>query len=242
MQKAGKIGGIIAGLCIMFILGVWYAGKVNFLERQEETGFARQHIQKRGYSGKPQWNKEMTEDEEDFFQEHVMGAWSFSERLVTLEEGDMYTSNFSEQGVKELENIWIILHDDGTHRSGYHWDTLSEPEDIYLFAAYGGMSPVRYPVYHIDNHVDEKRIALRDIYADGGVYYVSFPEECELVHVVYDLGFDREEYPSIDTFYWADDLYVDPENTDVLYLNFCGLWKLERELDTYDSGGKSATG
>lgn len=241
MRKIGKTGGIIVGLCIMFILGSWYAGRVNYLERQEETELARQHIQKKGYSGK-QWNKEMTEDEEGFFQEHVMGAWSFSERIITLEEGDTYTSNFGEQGIKELQNIWIVLHEDVTHISGYRWDTLSEPEDMYLFAAYGGNASVRYPAYHIDYNVDEKRIALRDIYADGGVYYAPFPEECELVHVVYDLGFDTEEYPSIDTVYWADDLYVDPEDPDVLYLNFGGLWKLEREFDTYGPSGKSAIG
>lgn len=241
MKKIGRMSGIIVGLCAMFIIGGWYASKINFLEEQEEISRIGQHIQKRGNSGNV-WNKELTEDEEDFFQEHVVGAWSFSERIIALEEEGAYTSNFSEQAIKELENVWIIIHEDVVQKSGYHWDTFSEPDDIYLFAAYGGTAPVRYPVYHIESNVDEERILLRNIYADEGVYYAPFPEECELVHVFYDLGYDEEEYPSVDTYYCANDFYVDPDNTDVLYLNFCGLWKLERQRDTYGPSGKSAIG
>lgn len=241
MKRIAKMGVTIVGLCAMFLLGAWCAGRINFLEKQEEIEHISEHIQERGQSV-DRCENEFTEENKIFFEEHVMGEWSFSERIIPLEERGMYASNFSEQAVKELENVWIVLHEDVAHRSGYHWDTFSEPEDIYLYAAYGGMGPVRRPVYHIDNNVDEKRIALRDINADGGVYYAPFPEECELVHVTYDLGCDREQYPSVDTWYLADDIYVDPNNTEVLYIDFCGLWKLERQLDTYGSGGKSKLG
>lgn len=240
MKKIGKMGGIIVVSCAMFLVGGWYAGKINFQEKQEKISLIGKHISKRGYFVDV-WNKELTEAEEEFLQEHVVGEWSFSERIIALEEGDTYISNFSEQAVKELENVWIVFHKDVVQRLGYQWDTFSEPEDIYLFAAYGGTAPVRNPVYHIENNVDEDRIALRHIYADEGVYYASFPEECELVHVYYDLGYDGE-YPSVDTYYYANDLYVDPDNTEVLYLNFGGLWKLERQMDTYGPSGKSAIG
>ncbi|MCM1233940.1 MAG: hypothetical protein NC489_27860 [Ruminococcus flavefaciens] len=240
MKKAGKISVIVAGSCIMFIIGICYAGRVNYEKKQEEISLAGETVSKRGYSVNV-WNKELTEDEELFLQEHVMGAWSFSERVIALEGKGADTANFSGQALEELENIWIVYHKDVVQQSGYRADTFSKVEDIYLFAAYGGMSPVRSPVYHIENNVDEKRLALRHIGADGGVYYAPFPEECELIHVFYDLGYEGE-YPAVDTYYYADDFYVDPADPKVLYLNFGGLWKLERQLDTYDSGGKSATG
>lgn len=242
MKKAGKICGIIAVSCAMFIIGFRYACRVNFQEKQGEIPPAEQYIQDRGNPRLP-WYEELTEDEREFLEEHVVGEWSFSERVIALEEGDdAYASNFSEQAVKKLENISIVFHNDVVQRVGYRRSTFSEPEDIYLFAEYGGEMPVRDPVYHIDSNVDEERICLRDIYADEGVYYAPFPEECELVHVYYDLGYDEEDYPSVDVYHYADDFYVDPDNTEVLYLNFCGLWKLERQMDTYGSGGKSPIG
>ena len=235
MNKAGKISSIIAISCAMFTIGFRYACRINFQEKQGKIPTAEQYIQDRGNPRLP-WYEELTEDEREFLEEHVVGEWSFSERVIALEEG------FSEQAVKNLDNISIVFHNDVVQCVGYRQSTFLKPEDIYLFAAYGGEAPVRDPVYHIDSNVDEERICLRDIYADEGVYYAPFPEECELVHVYYDLGYDEENYPSVDVYYFADDFYVDPDNTEVLYLNFGGLWKLERQMDTYGSGGKSEIG
>ena len=59
------------------------------------------------------------------------------------------------------------------------------------------------------------------------------PDGKKLVEVTYDLGYDTGKYPAVMMYGVASHLYVDPESTDKLYLDYCGLWELERKERGY---------
>lgn len=210
VKKRLKISLFVIGLCIMFIFGYLYAGHRDYLDRQKEVLFTAERVKEhdeiwfQGYISKA-WKYDLTEEEQNFLLEHVFGKWYFSKRMTALKEGDESAVNFSEQGIEAIkDNVFMTYTRFYTESSGYTESIFSTKEDMYLFAAYGGMASVQYPVYHIETDA-----------------------ECELVHVYYDLGYDEQENASVDVCY-ACDIYVNPEDTDVLYLDFGGLWELKR--------------
>lgn len=236
MKKRLKISLFVIGLCIMFISGYLYAGQKDYLDMQKEVLLTAEHVMEHDkiwvQSYVPTaWKDDLTEEEQKFLQKHVFGTWYFSERMIALEEGYENIANFSEQGIEEIkENAFTEYNKSFAGISGHTRNTFSVASDIYLFAAYGGMTSVKYPVYHIETEVDEERLAMHHIYMSDNVSYVGFPEEGELVHVFYDLGYDEQEDASVDVYYAAD-IYINPKDTDVIYLDFCGLWKLKRVED-----------
>lgn len=210
MKKRVKVSLFAIGLCIMFISGYLYAGHRDYLDRQKEVLFTAERVKEhdeiwfQGYMSEA-WKYDLTEEEQEFLKEHVFGKWYFSKRMTALKEEDGSAVNFSEQGIEAIkENVFMTYTRFYTESSGYTESTFSTKEDMYLFAAYGGMTSVQHPVYHIE--------------AD---------EEHGLVHVYYDLGYDEQENASVDICY-AGDIYVNPEDADVLYLDFGGLWELNR--------------
>ena len=188
------------------------------------------------------WKMDLTEEEEAFLLKHIIGEWDISGRLIALEEDDVYSANFSVHGDEAMKNVKVICYTDYVKMCGYNDIFDLGAEEIFLYTEYGGRRPVRYPVYHIDKDVEEERLPLKSLFAEEGVYYVSFPLDVELVHVHYDLGFDKESYPSIAGCYWAEDIYVDPLDTDTIYLDFCGLWEAKRSDSYSRPTGKSPTG
>lgn len=238
MKTLLKKGTILLSACVMFLAGYWYKDSMDYLEKQEKISSIRGDVSERNDS----WDTiELTEEDKEFLQEYVFGAWSFSKRIIALEEEENDTVNFTSQGVEEIQNNWIRYSEKSVQTIGHDYKYhFSKVEDIFLFAEYGGCSSVSKPVYHIERQVDEERIKLRNI--SGEETYIQFPEECELVHVYYDLGYDENKNASVKDIYLADDIYVNPDKPDVLYLNFCGLWELKREIDSHNTGGKSPTG
>ena len=233
MIKALKTVLFIAGLCIMLIFGNWSAGQRYQLDMQKEirltTEYVEEHAENWLQAKIPKaWQYDLTEEEQDFLKQHVFGTWYFSKRIIALEERDEGIANFSEQGMEEIkENIRIEYGRYNVESSGYTGEVFSTTEDIYLFAEYGGMTSVNYPVYHIETEVEEERLALHHIYIEDNVSYAGFPEKCELVHVFYDLGYDEQDNTSVDVHY-AGDIYVNPKDTDILYWDFGGLWEMKR--------------
>ena len=237
MKMLLKKGSILFGACVIFLLGYRYRDRSDYQEKQEQVAAIREEISERNLS----WETRKPEKkDEEFLQEHVFGAWSFSKRIIALEEND--SVNFTSQGIEKMQNIWIRYDRDSVRRYGYDerdGTPFSTVEDIYLFAEYGGDKTVWDPVYHIEWEVDEERINLRNIL--GKEIYIQFPQKYELVHVYYDLAYDIENNSSVCGYYYADDIYVNPDDKDTLYLNFCGLWELKREEDGFKVG-KSPTG
>lgn len=236
VKKIFKPSLFVIGLCIMFIFGYLYAGQKDYLDTQKEVFLTAEHVKEHDeiwfqcYVPKA-WKYDLTEEEEEFLQKHIFGDWYFSKRIIALEEGAGSVANFSEQGIEEIKgNVFMRYSRYFVNNSGYAGNTFSKTADIYIFAAYGGMTSVKYPVYHIETEVDEEKLALHHIYMADNVSYASFPEECELIHVFYDLGYDEQENSSVDVYY-AGDIYVNPEDMDVFYLDFCGLWEMKRVED-----------
>ena len=140
-------------------------------------------------------------------------------------------------GVEELKQIRFIYNRSYV-RNLFLRRYLTVPQDMYLFGAYGGSNVVNLPRYHIDADVDESKICLADIYGNGSCY-VQFPEEKELVRVYYNLGYDETVNPHLNGIYMGSNIYIDPNDTDTIYLDFCGLWEMKRDEKNYDTNGKS---
>ncbi|MCM1232904.1 MAG: hypothetical protein NC489_22490 [Ruminococcus flavefaciens] len=233
MKKRLKSGIYIICACIMLVSGYLYAGCRAYLDRQREILLTTERVRERDEIwfqkyGPVTWKYELTEEEQEFLREHVFGTWSFSRRMIALEEDCAEPVNFSGQGIEEIkENVVVEYGMSLAGLSGHTRNTFSATVDMYLFAAYGGMTTVENPVYHIENAVDADKLTLFRTYAADSVSYVAFPEERELVHVFYDLGYDEKENTSVDVHY-AGDIYVDPLDAEVLYLDFGGLWELKR--------------
>ena len=186
------------------------------------------------------WEYDLTEKDMEFLKEHLFGQWAFSRRLVALDEGlNKYqgtVSNFSAQGVEELKEM-RFTYGEGDVRPLLLRRFLSNPTDMYLFGIYGGLNLVYLPYYHIDTEVDEGNILLTDLYGEG-TYSVEFPEDKELVRVYYNWGYDETAYPSVSMIYMGSNIYIDPEDTETIYVDFGGLWEMKRDNDYYGTNGK----
>lgn len=53
-------------------------------------------------------------------------------------------------------------------------------------------------------------------------------EKSRMMAAWFDLGYDRYRNPSVSIWYDARRIYVSLEDTDTIYLDFCGLWELKR--------------
>lgn len=190
------------------------------------------------------WEYDLTEEDEEFLEKHLFGQWEFSDRLIALDEDRNRhigtISNFSSLGIEELKKV-RFTYDVRTVRALFLRKFLTDPRDMYLFGIYGGLNAVDLPYYHIDTEVDEDNICLMDIYG-AGTYSVQFPEEKELVRVYYNLGYDEKNNPHVNGIYMGSNIYIDPDDTDTIYLDFGGLWEMKRDKQNYSTSGKSLTG
>ncbi len=186
------------------------------------------------------WEYDLTEEDMEFLDKHLFGQWEFSKRLIALDEEENgrkgTISNFSDLGVKELKEIRFTYEDENV-RPLFLRKFFTDVKDMYLFGIYGGLNIVDLPYYHIDTDVDENNICLTDIYGTGA-YSVRFPEEKELVRVYYNLGYDETSNPSIRGIYMGSNIYIDPDDTDTIYLDFGGLWEMKRDEQNYNTNGK----
>lgn len=222
MKKMWKLCGAVFGLGSMFIVGYLCFGKIGVLEKKREIQLLMEYNNARN-SDENVYGKDLTEEDAEFIQEHVLGQWRISERIRPVNG-----ANISAQGVEEMKTLIITYDKDSVMIEGYDQFTFSKPKDIYLYNQCGGNNAVNFPVYHVNRHVDENNILISN---DGlQIEKVIFPLKCELVYVFYNLGYDEEYYPSVTCSYGyaADRIYVNPNDTDTLYLSFCGLWELKR--------------
>lgn len=167
---------------------------------------------------------DLTGTEKEILEEHVYGTWVFAHRLYDLEEAEF---SISGQGVEEIvENMDIAFGEN------YEWhfcgqDSLSNPRDVYLYFAYGGGNGARC-VWHVWDEADTRNIRLRNVLSEKDSY-IHFKEKEKLVEVSYDLGYNAYENPSAQVYGFGSHLYIDPEDRETLYLDFCGLWELKRK-------------
>ncbi len=191
-------------------------------EEKEKTGDTVVTAGSGGWMEKEDtWSREF----EELLEEHVFGDWRFSRRIgvnndgrVTMGEDPPNGSkvDFSELGVEEMKRI--VVHY-GRDSAGVAWgidqSTFTDPVDAEMFGTAGGFQSIIRPSYAL---------------GEGTYFYRLVVEDCpsaeDLVPVCY-AGWNAvwEKLPR-DSIH---KIYVDPGDTDILYLDFCGLWEMKRE-------------
>ncbi len=180
------------------------------------------------------WKYEMEEKDLEFLREHLFGQWEFSRQIVELDEG--VESNFSDLGVEELKEVRLV-YDKNHVRTLFLRPYLTDPKDMYLFGLHGGLSQVNQPCYHIDTDVTGNEISLTGAYRNSS-YSVQFPEEKNLIRIYYNLGYDETVNPHVSGRYAGSNIYIDLDDTDTIYLDFCGLWEMKRDVEKYSTNRK----
>ncbi len=228
---------IYISVCILLFAGGFRSyGKVGFPKEIEEI---RKEEEARIMTRKESWDSGTEPswrllDRGEFLDEHLLGVWQFEERIIPLEEDYDGSINFTGQGLEEMKGISIAFYRRPTmvRFEDYDANSFSDPKDAFLFWMYAGYDTVKEFAYYIDEEVDESRLGLRHIISQDGEYEeyeAAFPEDCELVHVTYNLSFDKEENPVLlPETYPVASVYIDPEDDETIYVDFCGLWKMKR--------------
>lgn len=138
--------------------------------------------------------------------------------------GNVAEFNFSDRGVDELvdgKEIGISFEEAGGYI--HCWQTaLSNPEDAYLSCIY--MVNGFWNAWHVWGEVDAGNIRLRDAFRKDDEY-VSLEGKDRLVEISGDGGFSMDSFHG---YYCGSHLYADPDDTETLYLDACGLWELKR--------------
>ena len=190
-------------------------------EEKEKTGETVVTAGSGGWMEKEDtWSREF----EELLEEHVFGDWRISRRIGVVNDGRVTSAedipghkvDFSKQGVEEMKGI--VVHY-GRDSAGVAWGidqtTFSDPVDMELFGTAGGFGGVIQPSYALGEGTYRQRVVVEDC-----------PPVEELVPVCY-AGWNAvwEKLPRNS----IHKIYVDPGDTDTLYLNFCGLWEMKRE-------------
>ncbi len=204
--------------------------------QQEEVDYLIRGWEREEKNVKKEADYYLTIEETAFLEEHlwgvVMGAWEFSERVIALKENVNHREwevNFSEKGIEEMElnrvMIWYYKED--------LWCSTPAPRrffsnqaDIYLYSVYGGLVKIRFPVYQVEQ-MDTGTIFLDNVYSETGYDEVELDWMKGFYHVYYSM-MEAEGAGRMTGYYPANDIYIDPEDTDVIYVDFCGLWKMVR--------------
>lgn len=242
IRKSGVKKIKLACIAMLFFLFFWAgyqcSARIDMNKKKEQIEILKSYMKERdeGWEQMPGLN----EADARFLEEHLYGIWGFDQRLIALGEAGC-TGDFSKQGTNELEEVLIIYEDDFVDRKGYGKNTFSNVKDVFLFAEYGGNSMVNEPVYHVDRNVDENRIILQNILEKENALPVPFPENIQLVKVSFDLGYDTALCPAVDTNLFGSNIYVNPDDADTIYMDFGGLWRLERkgERGSWSTAGKN---
>ena len=94
----------------------------------------------------------------------------------------------------------------------------------------------------VERDVDENEIRLNHLFAGPYNRWAQYEDfgEGKLVHVYYDLGYDVNDNPSVfSIFFLGNSIYINPDDTNMIYLDFCGLWELKKIADDSSTNGKN---
>lgn len=182
----------------------------------------------------------LSEEDRAFLEEHIYGQWRFADRIVELDQNNNIhnggISNISDVGVEELKRTVVICYEDDCFwcPGDIGQNTFSYAQDMYLFGMYNGFSWTKDPVYSI-NEMDTDKVVIWDIYKWNLRYEVRMPGWEDYVHVEYSLPRPTAVYGNGGIGLFCNDIYVDPSDTDTIYVDFCGLWKMTRDENNYST-------
>lgn len=207
-----------------------YTAKLYNLQKaaEEETELPEQII--KYYPGDSRTNKTpyLSESDKQFLKDHVYGTWRFVERVYMPDtEDEKY--NFTAQGVELIKNKLILeIRDDLIWFVDFAHNDFENSDDFALFIKGGGLPIVHHPAWICFNTENaEEKVGVYNMETEQ-YDYVSMDALGELGYVHYSYGYDVEHNPSYRGALPCPHIYPDLENADVLYVDFCGLWKLER--------------
>lgn len=244
----------IVGICLSFCLGFagcYFTFSLRMDKDEQENTQGNSLVQEDSIEKEPECSEDETEplpkdetdtlSEEDraFLEEHVYGQWRFSNRVVEIDENNNIhygaTANISDVGVEELKQTVVILYEeesvDFPVKIGQN--SFSHAQDMYLFAAYGGFSCTIKPVYKI-SEMNTDKVVLSDMYNWAYRYEIQMPGWEDYIHVTYHAKRNSDSFLCGNYFtYFCSDIYVNPNDTDTIYVDFCGLWEMTRDENEY---------
>jgi len=186
----------------------------------------------------------LTESEIEFLEKHLFGQWRFSERLYSLDESsnNRYntTYNISDIGVEELKKYLVIAYEKDwiDFPVRMQQTTFSNARDMFLFGRNGGFYSIRNPVYSIEK-MDSNVIDLSNVYTLGsGKNKIEFLGAENFIKISCLVRNEENMSRQIGEVF-LNTIYIDPNDVNTIYADFCGLWKMERDQANYNTGTKS---
>ena len=187
---------------------------------------------------------DLTESEVEFLEKHIFGQWRFSERLYSLDESSniIYdtTYNISDVGVEELKKYLVIAYEKNwiDFPVRMKQNTFSNVRDMFLFGNNGGFQEIENPVYSIEK-MDSNVIDLSNVYTLGsGKNEIEFLGAENFIKISCLVQNEENMSRKIGKVF-LDTIYIDPNDINTIYVDFCGLWKMERDQLYYGPPGKS---
>lgn len=258
MKKNSKwIVCLLLGMCLSFCLGFagcYFTFSLRMSRDQQENIQGSSPVQEDSMEKESVCSDDETEplskddtvtlSEEDraFLEEHVYGQWRFSNRIVEIDQNNHYygvTSNISDVGVEELKQTVVILYGENSvdFPEKIKQNSFTHAQDMYLFAAYDGFASTMNPVYKI-SEMNTNKVVLGDRYNWAYSYEIRMPGWEDYIHVTYHVKSDPDSRRIAHYFgYFGSDIYVNPNDTDRIYVDFCGLWEMTRDETHYGPTG-----
>lgn len=205
------------GIGIAFFVIGWFAANGNLSGERYQTIL----FMERNNAKMNEWEIKLTPEDAELLQEHLFGKWRFKGLEETVDTG------FSEQGVKEMQDIEIIFSEDSVQMDGYNQHTFSDSKDMFTYLDRGGGKRISQPVYHVIRKENKERLPKMNRVRWWWDHEQAFPEKSEMIYVECDLGM-HSSYWRVPEGYPGDEVCIDPEDTDTIYLRFSGLWEMER--------------
>lgn len=174
------------------------------------------------------------DEEQQFLAEHVYGTWKLDERVYTLTDTDM---DFSEEGQETLKEMPLYI---SPYQVGFQDKKdyqFQNSQDAYLFGTYGGYAETLYPEYCVskvfsteETEDGDCHLQITNLYSKYGYddfYYsdIGVKRFCDISYSTHTSDdYDASRYSGEMPNYF----FVDMDHPDVLYMEFCGIWKLRR--------------
>jgi hypothetical protein len=218
----------LMSVCFVFcVLGFVSFGRIAFLDHKRQIWLLKETVNARNDNNN--YGFDLTEEDAEFLQKHIFGEWKFVKQLkdeLGLE------SEVKHWNTDEMSDITVLLDESAVRLNGYSEQTFSEAEDAFVFTQFKESMEVKMPVYHIYKEEDAEKmeacIYLMKVLEERSGNVNRQSEKSRMMAAWFDLGYDRYRNPSVSIWYDARRIYVNLEDIDTIYLDFCGLWELER--------------
>ncbi len=208
------------GFCIGIIEG----------KGQVEKGFFPQSVNRQKIKEGERYLVFMEEKKKEFLEDHLYGQWRFLEKVASGYDEEY---GLTEIGERELKRMVILEYQKEfvRHPLKDGQASFTNPKDMWTFGICGGLSWGKQPVYTMEK-MKESWIVLGNLREKSKIYHARVPgaKVENFIHIKYGFQTSQEEWKDSDyqEDYFGSNIYVDPDDTESIYVEFCGLWKMVR--------------